>query len=182
MKKKTGLLLILLLSGCSSFENTSTSTPSDACSILSQNKDWFKASKKAASKWGVPISVQLSVIKYESSFRHDADAPTSSAFGYAQALDGTFEEYKKDTNNVGAKRSSYYDATDFIGWYFNESTRAIGHSAYDAETFYLAYHDGIGGYKKGTHLKKGWLLKKAELAQKTANTFRLQINKCKLRR
>ncbi len=154
----------------------------DACSILSQNKDWFKASKKAAAKWGIPISVQLAVIKYESSFRHDADAPTSTALGYAQALDGTFNEYKQKTNNRSAKRTSYYDATDFIGWYFSKSTKSLSHSAYDAETFYLAYHDGIGGYKNGTHLKKDWLQKKAKSVQKTANTYRLQINKCKLRR
>ncbi len=178
----TVFVSIVLLNGCTGIESTRTKHHDDACAMLSVNKDWFKASERAATKWGIPISVQLAVIKHESSFRHDAEAATSSALGYAQALDGTFEEYKQKTNNKNAKRTSYYDATDFIGWYFRQTTKALGHSAYDAETFYLAYHDGIGGYKRNTHLKKGWLVDKAKKLQSTANTYRLQINKCKLKR
>ncbi len=147
-----------------------------------QNKDWFKASKRVANKWGAPISVQLSVIRHESTFNPDAAAKTSTAYGYAQALNGTFGEYKKETNNSTALRSSYYDSVDFIGWYFSKSTSALKHSAYDAETFYLAYHDGIGGFKKGTYKKKDWLVKKAKKVQELSNTYRLQINKCKLQK
>lgn len=184
MCKKSILIAALSMSlfGCVAFENTSTNHHDDACAILSQNKDWFNASKKASRKWGVPISVQLSVIKHESSFRYDAKASTSTALGYAQALDGTWSEYKADTNNKSADRTSYYDATDFIGWYFRNTTRSLNHSAYDAATFYLAYHDGIGGFKRGTHLKKDWLMKKSAQVQSTANTYRLQINKCKLKK
>ena len=55
---------------------------------------------------GVPIHVQMAVIYYESSFQNRAKTPMryfgiiplgreSSAFGYAQALDGTWTDYKK---------------------------------------------------------------------------------------
>ena len=163
-------------------ESRSTDYPNDACRILKQNKDWFKASKRVANKWGIPISVQLAVIKHESTFNPDAAAKTSTAYGYAQALNGTFGDYKKATDNSTALRSSYYDSVDFIGWYFSKTTGALKHSAYDAQTFYLAYHDGIGGYKKGTFKSKKWLVEKAGKVQELSNTYRLQINKCKLQK
>ncbi|MDK9793808.1 transglycosylase SLT domain-containing protein [Vibrio sp. D431a] len=175
-------LLTFGLSSCANIESTGTNTPYNACQILMKNKDWFQASRLVAEKWGIPISVQLSVIKHESTFNGDASATTSSAYGYAQALTGTFNEYKKETNNNNASRGSYSDSVDFIGWYFSKTTKSLRHSAYDAETFYLAYHDGIGGFRNGTHKKKPWLVEKAKKVQAVANQYRLQINKCRLPR
>ncbi|ELP6119018.1 TPA: hypothetical protein I7730_16320 [Vibrio vulnificus] len=180
--KIISLTLGVALSGCStlSIESSDTATPYNACQTLLQNKDWYKASLRAYRKWGIPISVQLSVIKHESSFNRDASATTSSAYGYAQALTGTFSDYKKATGNTSASRGSYWDSTDFIGWYFSESSKQLNHSPYDAGTFYLAYHDGIGGYKKGTYKKKKWLVQKSKKVQKLAETYRMQLNKCGL--
>lgn len=179
--KAASALLILSLTGCSSLESINTNHSDDACKMLTENKDWMKASYRAWKKWGVPISVQLSVIKHESSFNGDASAKTSTAYGYAQALTGTFNDYKKDTKNHGANRGSFYDSTDFIGWYFSNSIKSIGHNPYDAGTFYLAYHDGIGGYKKKTYLKKKWLMDKSKDVQRLANKYRVQINKCRIK-
>lgn len=176
------LLIPVILGGCSSTESMSTKTPENACQILMKNKDWYHASRLTYEKWGVPISVQLSVIKHESTFNGDASATTSSAYGYAQALTGTFNEYKSETSNPKARRGSYADSVDFIGWYFSKSSKSLKHSAYDAETFYLAYHDGIGGYRNKTHLEKPWLVKKAKRVQSVANQYRIQINKCRLPR
>ena len=158
-----------------------TTHTNDACRMLTENKDWKQATYKAWKKWGIPISVQLSVIKHESSFNRDASATTSSAYGYAQALNGTFSDYKKETNNHNADRGSFYDSTDFIGWYFSNSIKMIEHNPYDAATFYLAYHDGIGGFKKKTYLKKKWLLDKSKKVQKLSNKYRSQINKCRIK-
>lgn len=173
--------LVLGGAGCASIESVSTNYSHDACKMLTENKDWMKATYRTWKKWGVPISVQLSIIKHESSFNGDASAKTSTAYGYAQALTGTFKEYKEDTNNLGANRGSFYDSTDFIGWYFNKSIKQIEHNPYDAASFYLAYHEGIGGYQKKSYLKKKWLMSKSKDVQYVADKYRGQINKCRLK-
>ncbi|KDM90826.1 hypothetical protein EA58_13780 [Photobacterium galatheae] len=173
--------LTLALGGCASLESSTTTHSGDACKMLTENKDWMKATYRSWKKWGVPISVQLSIIKHESSFNKDASAKTSTAYGYAQALTGTFNEYRKETKNHGANRGSFYDSTDFIGWYFSKSIKSIGHNPYDAGSFYLIYHDGIAGYKKKTYLKKSWLMDKSSQVQKLANKYRAQINKCRIK-
>ena len=46
----------------------------------------------------------------------------------------------------GARRDRIDDATDFMGWYMAESRDKLGISLGDAETQYLAYHEGRTGY------------------------------------
>ena len=45
--------------------------------------------------------------------------PRSSAYGYAQALEGTWDDYRKDTGRRGADRDDFADSSDFIGWYMH---------------------------------------------------------------
>lgn len=174
-------LTLLSIGGCTTTESFTTKFADNACKILIQNKDWKKATYHAWKKWGIPISVQLAIIKHESSFNGDASAQTSTAYGYAQALTGTFNEYKKETKNYRANRGSFYDSTDFMGWYFSNSVKLIGHNPYDAATLYLAYHEGISGFKNKAYLKKKWLLVKANNVQKLASKYRIQINKCRIK-
>ena len=95
------MIIVLLMASCS---GSTTSPPRDldnACTILKQRPDYYKAFKKAERKWGVPIHVQMATIHQESKFVGDARTPfryvlgvipmgrQSSAFGYGQALDAT---------------------------------------------------------------------------------------------
>ena len=162
-------------------ESLGTNSPLNACEMLTQNRDWMVATHNAYLKWGIPVSVQLSVIKHESSFNRDASATTSSAYGYAQALTNTWREYKKDTGNMTASRGSFFDSTDFIGWYWSKVANSVKLSPYDAGDFYLAYHEGIGGFQKRSFLKKKWLMRKAKNVQSIANRYRFQINKCRIK-
>jgi hypothetical protein len=50
----------------------------------------------------------------------------STAYGYSQALNGTWEEYQKSAGGRGAKRDRIEDATDFMGWYFDQTTERLG--------------------------------------------------------
>ena len=98
-----------LLGACSGREKP-PSTVVDACRMQTERPKWFKAMQRTEDKWGVPVSVQLATIARESSFRHDAqptkrigsgifsrEVPRSSAYGYAQAIDGTWDGYREDT-------------------------------------------------------------------------------------
>ena len=75
----------------------------------------------------------MAIIRQESSFDPNA-APErnkllgfipwkrpSSAKGYAQAVEGTWEEYKKETNNRRAKRSNFSDSVEDISHRIEES-------------------------------------------------------------
>jgi hypothetical protein len=147
--------------------------------------------KKAERKWGVPVHVQMATMYQESKFIGDARTPhqyalgvipigrQSSAFGYSQALDATWEEYQKKTGNRRAKRDDIRDATDFMGWYMDGSQNALGLSKRDATSQYLAYHEGRGGFSRGSHRSKGWLMRVAAQVGQRSELYRQQLIACR---
>ena len=174
----------LLIASCT------TSPPrnvDDACSIFAEYGDWFAEAKTASRRWGVPLPVLLAIIYQESAFRADARPQRtwylgfvpgprpSSAFGYSQALDGTWERYVAATGKRGADRDEFADAVDFIGWYVDETAQTNRIAKSDAYNQYLAYHEGQGGFAKGTHLKKAWLLERARRVRQQADRYRAQL-------
>ena len=103
----------------------------------------------------------------------------SSAVGYAQAIDGTWEMYLKDQGRFLKSRSDFDDAVDFIGWYNNNSAKQLGISRDDARALYLAYHEGVSGFKRGNHRTKPWLLGVADEVNKQSEIYNLQLESCK---
>ena len=162
----------------------------NACSIVEQRPQYLRAFKATERRWGVPVNVQMAVIHQESRFKANAKTPMryilgiiprgrqSSAYGYAQALDGTWQEYKKSTGRVLARRSNIRDATDFMGWYMNNTKRRNGVPLSDAKNQYLAYHEGQSGYARGTYRKKAWLLSVANKVSRRASMYKTQLRRC----
>ena len=185
------LLLVLFVASCGIMTPGSAPRNLDnACSIVQQRPQYLRAFKATERKWGVPINVQMAVIHQESRFKKAAKTPRkyflgiipsgrqSSAYGFAQALDGTWSEYKRSTGRFAARRSSIRDAADFIGWYMTETKRRSGVALSDARNQYLAYHEGQGGFMRGTHLKKPWLLAIADKVANRSSTYRRQLKSC----
>ena len=182
------LFLVLLLSACGGM--SPPKNLDNACAIVKERPKYLSAMKKSERKWGVPVNVQMAVIYQESKFDGDARTPhtyalgvipmgrQSSAYGYSQAIDGTWDMYKKSTGRRGASRTDIYDATDFIGWYMTETKRRNGISKYDARNQYLAYHEGQGGYARGTHLQKSWLLRTANRVEARSDLYGKQLRAC----
>lgn len=176
-----------MVSACS---NTPPSDIANSCTIFEEKSDWYKAAKRSYDKWGVPIHVQLAIIYQESSFKHDAKAPRdyllwvipwgrkSSAYGFAQVKDSTWDWYREKTGNRGADRDDFEDAVDFIGWYGNISYTRLGISKWDGYNQYLAYHEGHGGYKNKTFKKKSWLMEVARKVDGRAKSYHVQLGKC----
>lgn len=181
-------MLPLLLAACAT---TPPQQLNDGCAIFREKNDWYGAASRASRKWGVPVSVQLAIIYQESRFRDNVKPPrdrllgvipwfrSSSAYGYAQAQDGTWAQYIRATGNRGADRDDFDDATDFIGWYVNESHRRLGIARNDAYRQYLAYHEGQGGYARRTYLKKRWLIRVAHAVSRRADRYRRQVAGCR---
>ena len=181
------LMAVLALSACAT---TPPENQDNACRIFEQNRSWYKATRRVEKKWGAPISLQLAFMKKESSFDRKARPPrgkflfvfpgarASSAKGYAQALDMTWDTYRNDTGNRGARRSNFADAADFIGWYVDQSAKRAGIAKGDPYNQYLAYHEGQGGYTRGSYKKKPAVKRRALQVASFAQTYEAQLSKC----
>lgn len=177
-----GLMGLLLLNSCSV---TPPKNKENLCELFREKPDWFTATHQTYRKWGVPPHVQMAIMFQESSFIADAQPPAnwlgirpSTAFGYAQAKDETWEHYLNHTKTASADRDDFADAADFIGWYCNLSYLKLGLSKWDADPLYLAYHEGHGGYQRGTFKQKAWLMATAKKVAARANNYRYQLSQC----
>ena len=180
--------LVLLLDGCAT---APPSTTKNLCQIFDEKSDWYEATLQTQKKWGVPIAVQMAILRHESAFVADARPPRewflgfiplgrpSTAYGYSQALDGTWEQYQQRADQDGADRDEFEDAVDFVGWYTRQSSRELGISGTDAYRQYLAYHEGQGGVRKGTYRQKPWLMGVAKQVANTAKQYDRQLNGCR---
>ena len=195
MSRKTviaALGALMVLAGCGG-GGRDMKPPGDlenACSIVAERPQYLRAMQRTEREWGVPVPVQMAIIHQESKFDGDARTPfrwelgvipvgrQSSAFGYSQALDGTWDEYREKTGNRRAKRDRIDDATDFMGWYMTQTRDRLGIPLADAERQYLAYHDGWTGYTRGTYLSKGWLMTVAERVADRAVVYDMQLRSC----
>ena len=182
-----GVSLCAFITGCAT---TRPNNLDNMCSIFEQRSDWYEAALDAQERWGTPIQVPMSIIYQESSFRHDAQPAMryflfipsgrpSTAYGYPQAKDETWDEYIRETGNWGADRDDFDDAIDFIAWYVNKTQRITGVSKWDAYNQYLAYHEGRGGYSRGSHQSKTWLLNTARRVDDRAKAYSAQYRACK---
>ncbi len=60
----------------------------------------------------------------------------------------------------------------------NSSRRQNRITQTDAYNLYLAYHEGNGGWARGTYNSKGWLMDVARNVQNTANVYQNQYQGC----
>ena len=159
----------------------------DICSIFRTMPHWYASAKQAEKRWNVPLHVSMAIIRQESAFKHDARPlrlvsgsyrPASSAFGFSQALDGTWKEYKLRTGSSTASRQSFADSIDFVGWYLNQSYARLNIPKWKTYEHYLAYHEGIGGFERGTYKRKAWLKKVAQKVSKNGIRYSKQLKNC----
>tara|TARA_B100000029_G_scaffold67449_1_gene60124 strand:- start:9702 stop:10304 length:603 start_codon:yes stop_codon:yes gene_type:complete len=188
MKKQSlilsSLIFIFFISACSSIPKNTA----DGCSIFSERYLWYKHAKKTEQKWGTPIYIQLAFIRMESDFDWLARPKRlklfkvipyrrpSSSLGYSQAVKGTWEQYKKETNKRLATRTRFKDSVDFIGWYTNKTEKILKISKKDSFRQYIAYHEGWGNYKNYKNNQKVILL--AKKVKNYSDKYKKQLSKC----
>ncbi len=184
------LILLLFVAACGSGNYSAPRNLNDACSIVKQRPSYLPAMIRSQGRWGVPVAVQMATIYQESKFVGNARTPVqyslgiipmgrqSSAYGYSQALDGTWKEYQRAEGGRGARRDDIRDATDFMGWYFSETQEKLGIPVNDARRQYLAYHEGRTGYSRGSFRRKGWLMKVSREVADRAVLYDTQLRSC----
>lgn len=186
------VILVLLVASCGARSGgPPAGSIDDACEIVTKSPRFARAFRLSERRWGVPAHVQMATIYQESKFDGKARTPfrwglgvipmgrISSAYGYSQALDGTWDEYRQETHRYGARRDDIFDAADFIGWYMDASSKKLGISKSDARNQYLAYHEGRGGFARRSHRGKTWLLRVADKTAARARTYEQQLNDCR---
>lgn len=179
--------VVLMVAGCATTPPQSTE---NICHIFDEYPSWYDHAKRSEDRWGTPIAIQMSFVHQESSFRHNVRPPrerflgfiplprSSSAYGYAQAQDPAWNDYTDTAGRRGARRSDLRDALDFIGWYNDISHRRLNLAKTDAERLYLAYHEGHGGYSRGTYRSKPQLQATARRVSQRADTYAAQLATC----
>lgn len=177
----------LLLGGCSTVP---PSNPGNLCAVFDEKSSWYKHARSSQRHWGTPIPIMMSIMFQESQYKHNVrPARTkilwvipgprpSDAFGYAQAKDDVWNEYRKNTGNSWARRDNFKDAIDFIGWYNRQSQLRSKIALNDGYRLYLAYHEGHGGYNRGSYQKKAWLIGTAKKVSSRASTYAYQLKQC----
>ncbi|WP_462158760.1 transglycosylase SLT domain-containing protein [Pseudoalteromonas sp. GB56] len=188
MKKISLLILITtLMTGCAT---APPKQPDDICKIFEEKEDWYFDAKDAQEKWGSPKHVLMAMMYQESSFKHDAAPPmeyflgfipvgrASDAYGYSQAKTMTWDDYIRETGNGGADRDDFDDAIDFMAWFVWKTHQMNGVSKWDAYAQYLNYHEGWGGYKRGTYKNKKWLMSVANKVKTRASRYSAQLKRC----
>jgi len=182
------VLCSLILSGC--MTPPPPKNLDNICYIFNQYPQWYRDAKDVERRWLVPVAVQMAIIHQESKFSANAQPPRnklfwvipwarpSTAYGYSQALQGTWALYRKSDGGFFASRDSFGDAVDFIGWYANQAHIRAGISRSNAFALYLAYHEGVTGYQRKTYLKKRWLVPVAQKVQRRARVYQTQLANC----
>ncbi|MEP5569976.1 MAG: transglycosylase SLT domain-containing protein [Halioglobus sp.] len=181
------LALLLMAVGCT------TSPPSNVnniCDIFDEKRGWYDDALDSKKEWGSPIPVMMAIMHQESRFVAKAKPPRkkifgfipgprpSDAYGYSQAKKSTWKDYKRGGGNYGADRDDFGDAIDFIGWYNEQSRKRSGISKSDTYRLYLAYHEGHGGFNRGTYKSKKWLTDVARKVERRAGSYQQQLNGC----
>ncbi len=189
MFKATSLITFLLILSQSSCSTYRPQQVENICDIFWGETDWYEDARKSEKRWGTPIGVMMAIINQESSFRSDVrpKRPSflfiplprrSSAYGYAQAQNAAWQDYKKATGNRGHDRDDFGDAINFVGWYTATSQKKLGISKWDPYSQYLAYHEGWGGYSRRSFNKKPSLLQVAGKVKRQAERYNAQLKQC----
>ncbi|MBX2809406.1 MAG: transglycosylase SLT domain-containing protein [Cellvibrionaceae bacterium] len=188
---------VVLLLFCSLLLTACVSSPprqlDNICTLFKEKKSWYKHARKSQKRWGSTVATSMAIMHQESRFRARAKPPRtkilwvipgprkSDAYGYSQAKTATWNWYKKSSGNRGADRDNFADAIDFIGWYNQQTHRQNGVALDNSYALYLAYHEGHGGYRRGSYKNKNWLIKVAKKVRQRAQTYQRQLNQCEQR-
>ena len=180
LKKNFLLLSTFFIFACSSIPKNTV----NVCAIFNEKYLWYKFANASERRWGVPIELQMAIIKKESGYDWLARPERtklfkvipwkrkSSSLGYSQAIEDTWETYKKSTGKKYVTRVLFKDASDFVGWYVDQTSRKMRVSKKNYFKQYLYYYNGW------TNKTRPESIPYAKTVAKTAKKYRMQIQRC----
>ena len=190
MKWRIALVIVLFtaLAGCSRHHGAVHSH--NICHIFVSHPSWYWAALDAQQRWHVPMSVMMAFIHQESHYQAEAQParrylagkipwfrPTS-ARGYAQATDATWQVYCRNRGRISASRGRFDDAVDFIGWYISWAHQVLKIAKNNPRALYLAYHEGLAGYQQAKSHKQKKVFVLAKQVERQAWQYHHQLQSC----
>ena len=185
-------IALLLLTGCA----TAPTQTNNVCAVFDQRdgffNNWYNQAKSVETEYGVPVPILMATIYTESGYQARVKPPRtklfgfipwsrpSTAYGYSQALDGTWADYQRETGRWTARRTDFSDAIRFIGWYHARSHQLNGIQLNDAYNLYAAYYAGPNDYARGTWRSKPGIDRTARRTATIAGTYAAQLSSCGL--
>lgn len=182
--------VLLALSACA----TAPRNINNVCAVFDQRDGWLhnwqRAAQNASRKYGIPVPVLMATIRKESGFKSNARPPRkwmfgiipwghiSSANGFSQAIDGTWDQYRRETGNFGANRHNFADAVDFVGWYYSKSASLFSIPTDDAYHLYLTYYFGWDAYRRGSWQGNAAIKRYAAETAQMARDYAEQLRMC----
>ena len=179
---------LALLAGCA----TAPKQTRNICAVFDERdglfSSWQSAAERTEKKYGVPVPILMATMYTESGFQPYARPPStklfgfipwtrpSTAYGYSQALDGTWAQYQREAGGFSARRSNFADAVDFVGWYHAKTADTYGVAKNDTYRLYMAYYLGWTGFKRGN-----WSASVQNYARDTdkmARKYATQLQQC----
>jgi len=182
---------ILVLAFVSACANKRPQNIDNICEIFRDKPGWYKAAKKSSARWGGSIQMPMAIMYQESGFRRKARPPmqyflgfipkgrASDAYGYSQALQSTWKEYEKEAGSAFSSRTNFANAFDFIQWYMDKTYQRNQVAKSDGYGQYLNYHEGHGGYARGSYRNKQWLINVAQKVDQRSKKYAEQIKSCR---
>ena len=179
-------IIFFFLTSCSSVPKY----PQNACKIFGENYLWYKSITKSSKKYGAPVHIILAFVNKESGFNRWAKPERkkifkvipykrpSSSFGYSQAVNKTWELYKKETGNTLALRTRFKDSVMFIGWYMNKTSQINKIPLNDSYRQYLNYYLGWGNYTKKAYRTDKKAVIFAKSVEKQSKIYKSQLREC----
>jgi len=190
--RNLAISLLLSLSACA----TPPRHINNICAVFDQRTGWFdnwqQAAYSASAKYGIAVPILMATIRKESGFKADARPPrkymlglipwgyASTANGFSQALDGTWDQYRRETGNITARRSDFADAVDFVGWYYAKSAALLNIPRDDIYHLYLAYYVGWNAYQLGGWQSNPNVQRYARDTAQMAADYAEQLHQCGL--
>ena len=186
-KNLFSLFIFFIVVSCSSIPQN----VANACKIFDERYFWYKHTKKSSEVYGAPIHVILAFINKESGFNRWAKPERtklfkiipykrpSSSFGYSQAVNKTWELYKKETDNPLALRTRFKDSAMFIGWYIKKTKQINKIPLNDSYRQYLNYYLGWGNYAKKVYKTDKKAIIFAKNVEKQSKIYKGQLIECR---
>lgn len=128
---------------------------------LAEKPEWMEWIKQTALKYDVPDSTLVTFIEMESSFNPNAKTKyEKGAKGLAQAIDKTFDNYRRAIGQPNADPFDPKTAIDCMGWYISTMVQTVNalvdRGAFPPEYklstrspiryLYMTYNNGPDGY------------------------------------
>ena len=124
---------------------------SNICDYYYQYPNRYRSQKTLAAQGMLPLTDVHAILLSESSLEAFSaprgsffQKPKSTAYGYAQVVDGTWQDFTEGHPENWLFRVNFYDSVAFIQWY----RMAHGHLLRSTRLYdyYLLYHDGPKHY------------------------------------